>query len=136
MGNYNHPFDFLSEAMNIYKEGHLESSVYVACIAEEEFVKDMDFIGIVACMNFIEAVREKIDRNMQGGLALTGRELTSESLRTGLLNRCNTNNLKEILNEFNRPLTPSLRNRVISYFEVNYEPFGSEAIQKKTLTMN
>ncbi len=128
--------NFIFEAMDIYKEGHLESAIYVTCIAEEEFVKNMDFIGIMSCLDFIEAVRKKIEIRVQRDLANRGVRLTSENLRQSMLNRCDTNNLKKLLDEFNRPLSASLRNRVVSYFDIDYGPLGSEAIYKRVLKEN
>ena len=136
MANYNDPMNFIFEAMDIYKEGHLESAIYVTCIAEEEFVKNMDFIGIMSCLDFIEAVRKKIEIRVQRDLANRGVRLTSENLRQSMLNRCDTNNLKKLLDEFNRPLSASLRNRVVSYFDIDYGPLGSEAIYKRVLKEN
>ena len=136
MANYNDPMNFIFEAMDIYKEGHLESAIYVTCIAEEEFVKNMDFIGIMSCLDFIEAVRKKIEIRVQRDLVNRGVRLTSENLRQSMLNRCDTNNLKKLLDEFNRPLSASLRNRVVSYFDIDYGPLGSEAIYKRVLKEN
>lgn len=136
MANYDDPMDFVFEAMDIYKEGHLESAIYVTCIAEEEFVKNMDFLGIMACLDFIEAVREKLEIKVQRDLVNKGIRLTSENLRKSMKERCDTNNLKRIVDEFNRPLSQSLRNRVVSYFNVDYGPIGSEAIYKRVLKEN
>lgn len=99
MANYDDPMDFVFEAMNIYKEGNLESAIYVTCIAEEEFVKNMDFLGIMACLDFIEAVREKIEIKVQQELINRGISVSSENLRRGMINRCDTNNLKKIVDE-------------------------------------
>lgn len=137
MVDYNDPIDFICEAIDIYKGGHLESAIYVTCIAEEEFVKNMDFLGVMSCLDFIESVREELEIRVKRDLASRGVRLTSENLRLGLLNRCDTNNLKKIVEgEFNRPLSTSLRNRVVSYFDVDYEPLGSEAIYERVLKEN
>lgn len=118
MTDYNEPIDFLNEAINTYKAGHLESAVYITCIAEEGYVKNLDFIGIVACIEFIEAIREKIKDRIKRKLITNGIKPTVDKINMNLKNRCNTNDLKSILNEYNRVLSDSLRDRVRDYFEL------------------